>query len=151
MIRLNTFFDAMKRPLTLFRFIPFLLLAGGGVVYGATDFSPWGKDRDLVLSFCVNGKPLKEKDVLPQKGASPAQRFSCSLIRSFQVYISPIDGPRSSFYPTSSQYALEAIQRYGVIQGILLGCDRLLRENGEPWVYPTICRYGVIRKEDRVR
>ncbi len=73
------------------------------------------------------------------------------MIRFFQVYISPIDGPRSSFTPTSSQYALEAIGKYGVFKGITLGCDRLLRENGEAWVYEKITRGGEERKLDPVR
>src|SRR5262245_14515993 len=99
----------------------------------ATTFSesvnqPWGCDVDLV--------DIKREKVENQKPKLTLGQKSCrAMIRFFQVYISPIDGPRSSFYPTSSQYALEAIQKYGVLQGIGMGCDRLLRENGEVWVY----------------
>ncbi len=74
------------------------------------------------------------------------------MIRFFQVYISPIDGPRSSYAPTSSQYTLEAIQKHGVFKGIAMGCDRLMRENGEVWMYDTIrTDEGLERKVDPVR
>lgn len=79
------------------------------------------------------------------------QRNCRAMIRFFQVYISPIDGPRSSFYPTSSQYALEAIQKHGIFKGIAMGCDRLMRENGEIWVYERTTQYGPERKIDPVK
>lgn len=59
------------------------------------------------------------------------------MIEFHQDVISPADGPRSHFSPSSSQYTLEAIRRYGFIRGFALGCDRLQRENKEDWVYPT--------------
>ena len=73
------------------------------------------------------------------------------MIRFFQVYISPIDGPRSSFCPTSSQYTLEAIEKYGVFRGIAMGCDRLMRENKELWVYDIAKEDEFGRKLDPVR
>lgn len=106
-------------------------------------FELWGADKDL--AFCKKQTPPVQKIKL-----SPAQKTCRSMIKFFQVYISPIDGPRSSFYPTSSQYALEAIEKYGVLTGIALGCDRLLRENGELWVYERTDKYGMERKLDPV-
>ena len=105
---------------------------------------PWGIDSDL-----INVK--KEKADTQKRHLNPGQKTCRAMIRFFQVYISPIDGPRSSFYPTSSQYAWEAIQKYGVFQGIAMGCDRLMRENGEMWVYETTKNYGIERKLDPVR
>lgn len=72
------------------------------------------------------------------------------MICFFQKYISPIDGPRSSFVPSSSQYTLEAIEQYGVVFGIMLGCDRLMRENKEIWIYETTDRNGITLKENPV-
>lgn len=46
---------------------------------------------------------------------------------------------------------LDAIQKYGVLKGIALGCDRLLRENGDVWVYDLTLDYGPERKLDPVR
>ena len=31
-----------------------------------------------------------------------------------------------------------AMQRYGFLKGFIMGCDRLLRENDEEWVYRTV-------------
>jgi uncharacterized protein len=57
------------------------------------------------------------------------------MIGFHQEVISPCDGPRSHYIPSSSQYALEAIRTYGFFQGVAMGCDRLMRENKDPWVY----------------
>ena len=101
---------------------------------------PWGFDSELYA------KPTKTT----QDKSLPV-RACLACIYFFQDYISPIDGPRSNFYPTSSQYALEAIERYGVFTGIALGCDRLMRENREDWVYEVIDKHGNMRKYDPVR
>ena len=53
------------------------------------------------------------------------------VVRAYQVLISPLLGPRCRFYPTCSQYALEALQRYGVIIGCRLMLQRILRCH--PW------------------
>lgn len=107
-------------------------------------FELWGVDAKL---------PSNKNEALPFQKAklSRGQKTCRSMIEFFQVYISPIDGPRSSFYPTSSQYALEAIEKHGVLSGIALGCDRLMRENGEPWIYDRTDKYGIERKVDPVR
>jgi hypothetical protein len=41
-----------------------------------------------------------------------------------------------------------AIQRYGFLKGVVMGCDRLLRENDEEWVYRTVMIDGQIYKFD---
>ena len=51
------------------------------------------------------------------------------LIRFYQKYISPLKGPTCSFYPTCSQYAIEAIEKYGPIKGSLMSIWRILRCN----------------------
>jgi len=53
------------------------------------------------------------------------------LIRCYQVAISPLLGPRCRYYPTCSQYALEAIARHGALRGTLLTTHRLCRCH--PW------------------
>ena len=49
------------------------------------------------------------------------------LIRGYQLAISPLLGPRCRFYPSCSQYALEAVTRYGALRGSWLALRRLLR------------------------
>lgn len=103
--------------------------------------TPWGADSDLIKTSTTTSPPPSYS--LPS--------LACQkMVRFFQVYISPIDGPRSHYHPTSSQYTLEAIRRYGVFTGIALGCDRLMRENKEKWVYPLV-ELDDIRKVDLVR
>ncbi|HZS47619.1 MAG TPA: membrane protein insertion efficiency factor YidD [Blastocatellia bacterium] len=50
-----------------------------------------------------------------------------SLLRAYQVIISPILPPSCRFYPTCSEYAIEAIKRYGVLRGGYMGARRLSR------------------------
>jgi hypothetical protein len=49
------------------------------------------------------------------------------LIRFYQIVISPIKGPVCRFYPTCSNYALEAIEKFGVIKGSWMAVKRLLK------------------------
>lgn len=51
------------------------------------------------------------------------------LIRGYQVVISPMLPPSCRFYPTCSQYAYEAIAKYGIIKGGRLAIWRVLRCN----------------------
>ncbi len=71
------------------------------------------------------------------------------LIAFHQQVLSLGDGPRSHFYPTSSDYMKQAVMRHG-ITGYFLGMDRLLRENSDPWHYPLIQIGFSIRKYDPI-
>ena len=74
--------------------------------------------------------------------------LATKAIRFHQIFISPAQGPRSGFYPTSSQYTLLAMQHYGFLKGYIMGCSRLTRENSDPWVYNTIKIGSSTRKQD---
>lgn len=63
--------------------------------------------------------------------SSPAQRVAIAVIRWYQRYVSPRTPPTCRFTPTCSEYAAQAIRRYGVLHGIWLGTLRILRCN--PW------------------
>lgn len=52
-------------------------------------------------------------------------------IRFYQLYISPMLPPACRFTPTCSQYAVEAIQKHGVLKGLYLAVRRILRCH--PW------------------
>ncbi|MBW4579671.1 MAG: membrane protein insertion efficiency factor YidD [Tildeniella nuda ZEHNDER 1965/U140] len=49
------------------------------------------------------------------------------LIRSYRVLLSPWLPPACRFQPTCSQYALEAVDRFGAIQGSWLAARRICR------------------------
>ena len=49
------------------------------------------------------------------------------LIKSYQKLISPLLIQRCRFYPSCSNYALEAIQNHGAFKGTALTGGRLLR------------------------
>ena len=55
------------------------------------------------------------------------KRLLLSIIRSYQKRISPGLPPRCRYCPTCSQYALEAIERYGAWRGGWLALKRFLR------------------------
>lgn len=50
-----------------------------------------------------------------------------ALIRFYQSSISPCFPPRCRYRPTCSQYALEAITKYGALKGGWLSLKRFLR------------------------
>jgi uncharacterized protein len=50
-----------------------------------------------------------------------------SIIRFYQVAISPIKPPSCRFYPTCSHYGLEAVQRFGAFKGGWLTLKRILK------------------------
>ena len=50
-------------------------------------------------------------------------------IRLYQRFISPLIPPRCKYYPSCSQYAVEAIHVHGPLRGLGLAVWRLLRCN----------------------
>ncbi|OQA34136.1 MAG: putative membrane protein insertion efficiency factor [Betaproteobacteria bacterium ADurb.Bin341] len=53
------------------------------------------------------------------------------LIHAYRYAISPLLGPSCRFFPTCSEYAAEAVRRYGVSHGGWLAIKRILRCH--PW------------------
>lgn len=49
------------------------------------------------------------------------------LLRAYKKGISPLLPPACRFYPTCSEYTMEAVSRHGVLKGLLLGLRRLSR------------------------
>ena len=55
------------------------------------------------------------------------KRFMLAAIRFYRKYISPNRPPCCRFIPTCSQYALEAIEKYGALKGVWLAFRRICR------------------------
>lgn len=54
------------------------------------------------------------------------------MIRGYQIFLSPLKVRTHCIYtPTCSQYAIEALQKYGVVKGLWLSVRRILRCH--PW------------------
>ena len=98
---------------------------------------PWGKDIHLLHK-------QSEEDFAP---AGLATRVADAVIRFHQDITTKVAGS-SHFRPTSSRYMQLAMKRYGFIKGFLMGCDRLMREDDEEWIYPLIQIDGRIFKYD---
>jgi uncharacterized protein len=54
-------------------------------------------------------------------------------IRVYQRLFSPALGQRCKYYPSCSEYAAQAVMRFGILRGLILAGWRLLRCN--PWSY----------------
>lgn len=54
-------------------------------------------------------------------------KLMLALIRFYQYAISPLIPPRCRFTPTCSQYAVEAVQKYGALKGGWLAAKRIAR------------------------
>ena len=65
----------------------------------------------------------------PADAEHAVKRVLLFLIRLYQKYLSPGLPRRCRFSPTCSQYALEAITKYGAVKGGWLALKRLLRCN----------------------
>lgn len=57
------------------------------------------------------------------------KRVMLALIRFYRTCISPYTPPACRFTPTCSQYAMEAIEKYGAAKGGWLAFKRLMRCN----------------------
>lgn len=55
------------------------------------------------------------------------KRIIMGTIKFYRRFISPLKPRTCRFYPTCSQYALEAIEKYGVVVGGTKAIKRILR------------------------
>lgn len=106
-------------------------------------YEPWGKDATLRIPAPVETPP-------PSPQLSLMGKLAEKIILFHQNVLTHTNGPRSHFRPTSSKYMLLAIRKHGFLEGFMMGCDRLLRENEESWVYRTIEIDGTLYKHDPI-
>ncbi len=50
-------------------------------------------------------------------------------LRGYRRFVSPLLGSRCRYYPSCSEYAVQAIERFGILRGLVLAGWRLLRCN----------------------
>ena len=63
---------------------------------------------------------------MAQNNSTP-QKIIITAIKGYQRFISPLLGSNCRFNPTCSSYAIEAVNRFGVIKGGWLASKRILR------------------------
>ncbi|STZ76780.1 membrane protein insertion efficiency factor YidD [Bergeriella denitrificans] len=63
--------------------------------------------------------------------ASLPAKLMLLLVRFYQYAVSPLIPPRCRYTPTCSQYAVEALKKYGALKGGLLAAKRIARCH--PW------------------
>jgi putative membrane protein insertion efficiency factor len=62
---------------------------------------------------------------MANKSINPISWILIKLVRFYQIFISPLIGPRCRFYPTCSSYTIEAITLHGPIKGSWLAIKRI--------------------------
>ncbi|AET71005.1 hypothetical protein Desor_5639 [Desulfosporosinus orientis DSM 765] len=55
------------------------------------------------------------------------KRLLVGLIRLYQIFISPLKGQTCRFYPSCSEYSIQALQKYGLIKGSWKSIIRILK------------------------
>jgi uncharacterized protein len=60
-----------------------------------------------------------------------ARRIVGAAIGVYRGVVSPLLPPSCRYWPTCSEYTAEAVRKYGVLRGGLMGAGRILRCN--PW------------------
>ncbi len=61
------------------------------------------------------------------KNNSTPKKLAVAFIKAYQRWLSPLLGNNCRFHPTCSGYAIEAINRFGVLKGCWLAGKRILK------------------------
>ena len=72
--------------------------------------------------------------------------FLIKLIKGYKVLISPLFGNSCRYFPTCSDYAIEALKNFGLFKGLYLSLKRIL--SCHPWKEGG---YDPIKKEMKVK
>ena len=94
-------------------------------------FSDEAADLTFILKFNPI-TPQKSQEVIRfnSRETSELKLAATGLIRLYQKFVSSQDLPACNFSPSCSRFGMACIQEYGVVRGIVLAADRLLRCNG---------------------
>lgn len=70
---------------------------------------------------------MNEKLTIVNKISTFLSKLCIYSVRGYQKYLSPLKGPTCRFYPTCSQYSIEAFKKYGFLKGLYLSIRRILK------------------------
>lgn len=57
------------------------------------------------------------------------KKILIELIRCYQKFVSPLKTTKCPYFPSCSQYGIEALEKYGACKGSFLAVWRILRCN----------------------
>ncbi len=60
---------------------------------------------------------------------NPIAALLIQIIKGYKIFISPLLGINCRYYPSCSDYAIEAIKKYGALRGSIKAIYRILRCN----------------------
>ena len=108
-----------------------IILVSPAIADEAADLGFISKVNPMLTELADNQTPQpKEARRLNRREISELKLAATGLIRLYQKFISSQDKPACNFQPSCSRFGMACIQEYGVLRGILLTADRLLRCNG---------------------
>lgn len=87
---------------------------------------PWSISREHPVT----------SEALPAEHNHPKESANF-MIRFYQNYISPLSGSTCHYQPTCSRYTAEAIRKFGLLKGMVMGTDRLIRCHPGQREYPV--------------
>lgn len=123
-----------------------LLLAGLLLSRQAAAEEPWSVSEDHP-PFAVAKEPRIHGQ--EQIGSSDALALVFqSLLWIYQHVFSPVDGATCSFYPTCSEYGIQALRRHGWLLGGAMALERSMRYHAAEGIYPMIVVHGMHRFHD---
>ena len=57
------------------------------------------------------------------------KKMLIAVIKGYQRYLSPLKHTKCPYYPSCSNYGLEAVEKYGAVKGSIMALWRILRCN----------------------
>lgn len=106
----------------------------------AADWAPWGFVRPFVAA---------EHDIT-ETPDEPGRIIMCSAIKLYKAHISRTRDARCPMHPSCSSYALQCVIHHGLLRGVLLASDRLIRCGSDLAAYPDTAIGGVRYRLDPI-
>lgn len=101
------------------------------VIFSNSSYANESSDLAFILQVNPIIKEKRQEAIRVEPQESSELKFAATaLIRLYQVFVSSQDGPSCGFSPSCSRFGMAVVKEYGIMRGVLLTADRLLRCNG---------------------